>query len=252
MASYKSLKSANAPAIPTGFIIPWSHNSIPNGFLVCGGQPVSRTTYADLFALIGEDYGNGDGSSTFNLPSLDGRQLLFDGTGDPANTNSPTTNVGTTAGNATLDLSNFVGKSGNITLTGGVNFNGNITGHPLSTNELPAHKHFMFADVVAVSGSGNQTNLYVTANQQAAKGSGFGDNTGPTDFKYTIRGTNSGANLGKTGATGNGSPHTHNHSFQVDDSTLDVVNSNFNVVGNTVGSSDKLYQSTKLRALIKF
>ena len=32
MASYKSLKSANAPAIPTGFIIPWSHNSIPNGF----------------------------------------------------------------------------------------------------------------------------------------------------------------------------------------------------------------------------
>ena len=54
---------------------------------------MSRTTYADLFALIGEDYGNGDGSSTFNLPSLDGRQLLFDGTGDPANTNSPTTNV---------------------------------------------------------------------------------------------------------------------------------------------------------------
>ena len=54
MASYKSLKSANAPAIPTGLIIPWSHNSIPNGFLVCGGQPVSRTTYADLFALIGK------------------------------------------------------------------------------------------------------------------------------------------------------------------------------------------------------
>lgn len=249
MASYKSLKSANAPAIPTGFIIPWSHNSIPNGFLVCGGQAVSRTTYADLFALIGTAYGAGDGSGTFNLPSLDGRQLLFDGTGDPANTNSPTTNVGTTAGNSTLDLSNFVGKSGNITLTGGVNFNGNVQGHNLTTNELPSHQHKVFADEIGFSSSGTQS--FITTNQQATKGAG-NIGQGPTDFKYTIKGTNTAATIGDTSSVGNGSPHTHNHSFQVDDSSLAIVNSNFNVVGNTVGSSDKLYQSTKLRALIKF
>ena len=78
MASYKSLKSANAQAVPTG-LLSRGYNSIPNGFLVCSGQPVSRTT-CDLFALIGKDYWRGDGSSTFNF-DLDGRQLLFDGTG---------------------------------------------------------------------------------------------------------------------------------------------------------------------------
>ena len=108
----------------------------------------------------------------------------------------------------------------------------------------------MFADVVAVSGSGNQTNLYGTAYQQAAKGSGFGDNTGPTDFKYTIRGTNSGANLRKTGATGNGSPHSHNHNFGLTNNQ--DASSNLALSYPTIGSSDKLYQSTKLRALIKF
>tara|TARA_B100001248_G_scaffold43209_1_gene27639 strand:+ start:28166 stop:28903 length:738 start_codon:yes stop_codon:yes gene_type:complete len=245
MASYNSYKAAYAPSVPTGLIIPWSHNSIPNGFLVCGGQAVSRTTYADLFALIGTSYGVGNGSSTFNVPSLDGRQLLFDGTGSDG---SATNTVGGTAGNSTLDLSNFVGKSGNISLSGGVNFSGSVQGHPLATNELPSHEHKMFADVVATSQSGTQT--YLTANQQAAKGSGVGQS--PTDFKYSILGTSTAATLGDTSSVGNGAAHNHNDNFAVDDSSLAVVNSNFNVVGNTVGSSDKLYQSTKLRALIKF
>lgn len=250
MASYKSLKSANAPAIPTGFIIPWSHNSIPNGFLVCGGQPVSRTTYADLFALIGITYGAGDGTAnsgtTFNVPSLDGRQLLFDGTGDPANTNSPTTNVGTTAGNATLALDNFVTLGGEVNITGTINITGGVQGHPLTTNELPSHKHKMFADVVATSQSGTQT--YLTANQQAAKGSGVGQS--PTDFKYSILGTSTTATLGETSSVGNGSPHTHNDNFGLSNNRN--ISSNLALSYPTIGSSDKLYQSTKLRALIKF
>lgn len=43
---------------------------IPTGYLVCNGQAVSRTTYANLFAVIGTKYGVGDGSTTFNLPDL--------------------------------------------------------------------------------------------------------------------------------------------------------------------------------------
>ncbi|MBV1928696.1 MAG: tail fiber protein [Gammaproteobacteria bacterium] len=41
---------------------------LARGFLRCDGEPVSRTTYADLFAEIGTQYGEGDGSTTFNLP----------------------------------------------------------------------------------------------------------------------------------------------------------------------------------------
>lgn len=42
-------------------------------YLECNGQAVSRTTYADLFALWGTRFGAGDGGTTFNLPSFYGR-----------------------------------------------------------------------------------------------------------------------------------------------------------------------------------
>jgi microcystin-dependent protein len=47
--------------------------TVPDNFLVCDGSAVSRTTYADLFDVIGTVYGAGDGSTTFNLPDLSGR-----------------------------------------------------------------------------------------------------------------------------------------------------------------------------------
>lgn len=43
------------------------------GFLLCDGSAVSRETYADLFAVIGTTFGEGDGSTTFNLPDFRGR-----------------------------------------------------------------------------------------------------------------------------------------------------------------------------------
>jgi len=45
----------------------------PSGYLFEDGREVSRTTYADLFAVIGEGYGGGDGETTFNLPDSRGR-----------------------------------------------------------------------------------------------------------------------------------------------------------------------------------
>ena len=46
--------------------------SVPTGYLECNGNAVSRTTYSALFAIIGTNYGTGNGSSTFNLPDLRG------------------------------------------------------------------------------------------------------------------------------------------------------------------------------------
>jgi microcystin-dependent protein len=40
----------------------------PPDWLPCNGAAVSRFTYSNLFAAIGETWGNGDGQSTFNLP----------------------------------------------------------------------------------------------------------------------------------------------------------------------------------------
>lgn len=56
-----------------GSVIPFSGSTIPNGYLLCDGSAVSRTTYADLFAVVGTTYGAGDESTTFNLPNLSGK-----------------------------------------------------------------------------------------------------------------------------------------------------------------------------------
>lgn len=47
--------------------------SVPDGWLHCYGQAVSRTTYSAIFARLSTTYGEGDGSTTFNLPDLRGR-----------------------------------------------------------------------------------------------------------------------------------------------------------------------------------
>jgi len=51
-----------------GLIQDFGGATLPTGFLFCNGQAVSRTTYADLFNVIGTRFGVGDGSTTFNLP----------------------------------------------------------------------------------------------------------------------------------------------------------------------------------------
>ena len=54
----------------TGKIEWFAFNTAPDGYLVCNGANVSRTTYANLFAVIGTTFGSGDGSTTFTLPNL--------------------------------------------------------------------------------------------------------------------------------------------------------------------------------------
>lgn len=58
---------------PTGMVVSFAGSTAPTGWLLCYGQNVSRTTYADLFAVISTTYGSGDGSTTFTLPDLRGR-----------------------------------------------------------------------------------------------------------------------------------------------------------------------------------
>lgn len=60
--------------VPVGVVLPYAGTTAPTSlYLICDGSAVSRTTYADLFALIGTTYGAGDGSTTFNLPDMRGR-----------------------------------------------------------------------------------------------------------------------------------------------------------------------------------
>lgn len=56
----------------SGATVIWPSSVAPAWGLLCQGQAVSRTTYANLFAAIGTVWGSGNGTTTFNLPDLRG------------------------------------------------------------------------------------------------------------------------------------------------------------------------------------
>lgn len=58
--------------IPVGTINMYAGatTDIPTGWLLCNGAAVSRTTYAQLFAVLDTEYGVGNGSTTFNVPDF--------------------------------------------------------------------------------------------------------------------------------------------------------------------------------------
>ncbi|WP_175869335.1 phage tail protein [Bartonella gabonensis] len=68
-----------APSLPEsfspGFIGTFATEKIPSGWLLCDGKEYSRKSYANLFAVLGETWGKGDGQTTFNVPDLRGMFL---------------------------------------------------------------------------------------------------------------------------------------------------------------------------------
>lgn len=63
--------------VPVGVVLPWAGTPpAPTGWFHCNGQAISRTTYSALFGVIGTTFGVGDGSTTFNVPNLQGRLPL--------------------------------------------------------------------------------------------------------------------------------------------------------------------------------
>ena len=61
--------------IAIGMVASFPHGNPGSAWLFCDGSAVSRETYAALFSAIGTTYGNGDGSTTFNLPDYRGEFL---------------------------------------------------------------------------------------------------------------------------------------------------------------------------------
>lgn len=86
--------------LPIGSMVPYGNVNSPTGWLVCDGSAISRTTYAELFKVIGTSYGEGDGSTTFNLPNKKGRLSIGLDSSD-TNFNS----IGKTGGEKTHTLS---------------------------------------------------------------------------------------------------------------------------------------------------
>jgi len=66
-------------AMPIGAVLDFAGAAAPDGWLICDGRLISRTTYSQLFAVIGTIWGAGDGSTTFKLPPTSGRASVGPG-----------------------------------------------------------------------------------------------------------------------------------------------------------------------------
>jgi microcystin-dependent protein len=82
--------------LPPGVIMPYGGTSTtaPDGWLFCNGFSHSRTTYSDLYAVVGDAYGAGNGSTTFNVPDL--RRKFPLGFSDASNTGTAVAQTGGT------------------------------------------------------------------------------------------------------------------------------------------------------------
>lgn len=130
--------SVEVDSMPIGSISMFAGTTAPTGYLLCQGQAVSRTTYANLFTVIGTTYGSGNGSSTFNLPDLQGKFALG---------KSSSYALASTGGAATVTLT--AAQSGIPAHAHGLNSHKHTyakantpTGSTtLTTDQIPAHTH---------------------------------------------------------------------------------------------------------------
>ena len=80
--------------VPSGCVMPFAGGTPPDGWLLCYGQAVSRTTYSDLFAAIATTYGAGDGTNFNNNPATNnaftGITIANAGGGGAHNNTQPT------------------------------------------------------------------------------------------------------------------------------------------------------------------
>lgn len=101
-ASGLSGTDISARILKCGSILPWPTATAPAGWLICDGSAISRTTYAELFSVLGTIYGTGDGSTTFNIPDYRGyshRGLDTTATVDPDVASRTNRGDGTTGAN---------------------------------------------------------------------------------------------------------------------------------------------------------
>lgn len=71
---------------PVGSIVIWGSEDIPENYLKCEGQILSREEYASLFNVIGTTFGEGDGTTTFALPDM--RNYVVVGMSDDTDINA--------------------------------------------------------------------------------------------------------------------------------------------------------------------
>jgi microcystin-dependent protein len=177
---YRTTFFNQVPLVPVGAIFPFAGTVLPPGYLFCDGSEKSRSTYAELFEVIGYTYGvpaNLQGTGTFRLPDFRGKFAM--GRNNMDNGDSVNSNSGLIDSNTQL-------ANGTTQSTAGILGNSNGRDEvSLDVSNVPTHKH----NFVGSEG----TNFYATNNNSGV----------PTDTNAFVgnwpTGTNQGQYISTTG-----------------------------------------------------
>ena len=186
--------------VPTGCVKMYAGTAPPSSWLICDGQAVSRTTYTDLYAVIGTTYGSGDGSTTFNIPNMQGNVVVgHDGS---------TYNRGSIGGSSTHAIT--TGEMPSHSHTGTTDPSG-AHNHTGTTDSAGAHQH-NYQDAYFAENRGTNNGVYGTSagtdsdNQFIYRTSAGGYSLTPSDIQTSSAGSHS-HNLNINSST------THQHTF---------------------------------------
>jgi microcystin-dependent protein len=225
---------ASAFFLPAGMITAYAGSTAPSGWLLCQGQAVSRTTYADLFTALGTAYGSGDGSTTFNLPDLQRRVPLGAGAAVGA-TDALGDSDGIAAASRTIthkhqtvghhhgmgsgaDLNISASGSGTTgTESAGHTHTFSATSGAMSANAShshgvsdPGHAHNIWRTLDVPGGGSNRRGVSDTYTNPAARMdasyTGISINAANIDHTHAVSGTTAGVSANHTHSTPN---HTH-------------------------------------------
>ena len=175
-----------------GAIKPWTKTTAPAGYLLCNGAAVSRTTYADLFGVISTTYGAGDGSTTFNVPQLQGKM--------PQGYDGNTYNLAGTGGANTITVAVTNNQAATNASNQAVTVTGSIANTSLTTAQLAAHNHLP-ATPASPNPAGNSS-------QKHKPNDGQPFTSGSPQYNPT-----SDPNPLTHGPTGSGTGHNHSHTL---------------------------------------
>ena len=108
---------------------------IPEGALICNGASVSRNTYADLFALIGTDFGAGDDNTEFKIPDF--RDRIPRGS-------SNDTDLGSQGGNHSITVEQLPAHSHNLLILNPDILGGNFDGDGSDVESIDANTRGLY------------------------------------------------------------------------------------------------------------
>lgn len=165
-------------SIPTGAILPFGGDVLPEGYLWCQGGLASKATYPTLYSQIGDKYGTGD-ADNFRLPDKRDRSLVGA---------SGTKAVGSKGGNATISLQHSHTVA---------NHNHSVGAEAPGTNSAGGHSHTVGHAGNSVYSGSDSTPAYLAASRYAGHNC---DSQG--SHSHTVNSHSHG------GGTGNAAPGT--------------------------------------------